>query len=188
MGFSPPPTFNDARRRAEASVRTGASCADHLPVNALLSPRPPNHASVVSHAQVHFEIRRGQSAGDGIVSLQLSRRPADMPRPMAPRVHQRLVCGDAQNEHQGPADQVPDVMRLQSPRGSDRRVENLSVHTRGKVAPVRLFVAYKTSRRLESAQPRYTLTTRKKRRNPVQRPGRPERPNGATNRAQRSAA
>jgi hypothetical protein len=45
-----------------------------------------------------------------------------MPRGMPARIHEGLICSDAQEEDQSPANQVPNVMRLEGPGRPERRV------------------------------------------------------------------
>lgn len=44
--------------------------------------------------------------------LDLNSRPSDFSRPMSPRMHQSFIRRDSQQEDQGPADDMPYVMRL----------------------------------------------------------------------------
>ena len=75
-----------------------------------------------------------------------------MPGRMSAQIHEALVRGYAEKEDQRSTDYMPDVVGFQGVLGwPDRRVQDLSVHTRLNVVHHLQFRLYKTIRRLERA-------------------------------------
>jgi hypothetical protein len=90
--------------------------------------------------------------------LHFGGAPPDFARPMVSQVHDRFVGGDPEHKDQRAADEVPDMVRLQVPRGPDlgvpvpdpdRRVLNLSVHGCPSLDPTAQNFSYKTEAVLE---------------------------------------